>query len=192
MDNFKYINMNWPKNNNNNQINNLLEINNDLQKQKTLLNNIEIDEKNIYDNEILHKNVINENKNLGEIGDIKKVIKYKKIVYVNKSILKEKKINKIKRKRDGNTKRSSKYRGVSQNGIGWQALMMFKNNKPYLGTYYSEELAARIYDIASIKKNGIKSKTNFYYSNEQYDRILKSNIDFKDPNISKVISKLID
>ena len=70
--------------------------------------------------------------------------------------------------------------------------MMFKSNKPYLGTFYSEEVAARIYDIASLKKNGIKSKTNFYYNNEQIDRILKSNIDFKDPNISKVLTKLID
>ena len=111
---------------------------------------------------------------------------------MNKLILEEKEKNKIKRKRDGNAIRGSKYRGVSQNGIGWQALMMSKNSKPYIGTYYSEEIAARIYDIASIKKNGIKAKTNFYYNNEQIDRILKANIDFKCPNISKIISKLIN
>ena len=111
---------------------------------------------------------------------------------MNKSILKEKKKNKIKRKRDGKPIRGSKYRGVSQNGIGWQALMMFKNNRPYIGTYYSEEIAARVYDIVSIKRRGIKSKTNFYYSNEQINKILSANIDYKDPNISKVVSKLID
>ena len=68
---------------------------------------------------------------------------------------------------------------------------MFNNNKPYIGTFCSEELAARIYDIVSIKNNGIKSKTNFLYKSEQIDRILKANIDFKNPNIFKVISELI-
>ena len=194
-ENLKYININWLKKNNKNEIYNLLEINSDLKQQENLLNNLENDERNICKgNETLNKNVINENINLDEeelFGDIKKVIRYKKAVYVNKSILKEKKVKKTKRKGGGNTKRSSKYRGVSQNGIGWQALMMFKNKKPYLGTYYSEELAARIYDIASIKKNGIKSKTNYLYIREQIKRILITDIDFKDQNISKIISELI-
>ena len=131
---------------------------------------------------------LNEEKNL---GNIKKVIRYKKSVYVNKYILRKKSNNKlIRKKRDINYKRISKYRGVSKNGTGWQVLMKFKNNKPYIGTYNSEELAARIYDIASIKKIGIKSKTNFVYSHEQIDRILKIDIDFKDQNISKIISEL--
>ena len=69
--------------------------------------------------------------------------------------------------------------------------MMFKNSKPYIGTYDSEELAARIYDIASIKKIGTKSKTNFLYTNEQIERILKADINFNDPNISKIIFELI-
>ena len=86
--------------------------------------------------------------------------------------------------------RSSKYRGVSKNGAGWQVLLMYNNNKPYIGTYRSEELAARIYDIASIQKIGLKSKTNFVYKSEQIDRILNANIDFKNPNISKVILEL--
>ena len=96
-----------------------------------------------------------------------------------------------RKKRDVNYKRISKFRGVSKNGSGWQVLMMFKNNKPYIGTYNSEELAARVYDIASIKKNYIKSKTNYLYTSEQIDRILKTDIDFKDQNISKIISELI-
>jgi len=69
--------------------------------------------------------------------------------------------------------------------------MMYKNNKPYIGTYYSEELAARIYDIVSIKKNYINAKTNFLYNSEQIERILKVNIDFKSQNISNVVSELI-
>lgn len=143
-------------------------------------------------------NIINRNNDINlkeeeELGDIKKVIRYKKTVYVNKLILKEKNDNKIiRKKRDVNYKRISKYRGVSKNGAGWQTLMMYKNNKPYIGTYNSEELAARIYDIASIKKNGIKSKTNYLYTNEQIDRILKTDIDFKAQNISKIISELIN
>ena len=74
--------------------------------------------------------------------------------------MKKKNIN----KRDGGKSRSSKYRGVSKNGIGWQVLLMFNRNKAYIGTYRSEELAARIYDILSIKKLGLKYKTNFLYS----------------------------
>ena len=70
--------------------------------------------------------------------------------------------------------------------------MMFKRNKPYIGTYNSEELAARIYDIASIKKYGIKSKTNFLYNNEQISKILNANVDYKDPNISRIVSELIN
>ena len=68
---------------------------------------------------------------------------------------------------------------------------MCKRSKPYIGTFNSEEIAARIYDIVSIKKKGIKSKTNFLYNNEQIKRILQVNINFKDPNIEKVISDLI-
>lgn len=69
--------------------------------------------------------------------------------------------------------------------------MKLNNNNPYIGTYYSEEIAARIYDILSIKKNNIKAKTNFFYNNEQIERIKKVNIDFKNPNISEVVSQLI-
>lgn len=141
-------------------------------------------------------NMINQNNDIvlneeEELGDVKKVIRYKKTVYVNKITIKEKINNKIRKKREVHYKRISKYRGVSQNGAGWQTLMMFKKNKPYIGTYNSEELAARIYDIASIKKNGIKSKTNYLYTSEQIDRILKTDIDFKDQNISIIISELI-
>lgn len=75
----------------------------------------------------------------------KEVIKYNKKVYINSII------EKSKREENGKKRRISKFRGVSKNGRGWQTIMMSKNNKSYLGTFYSEELAARIYDIESIK-----------------------------------------
>ena len=61
--------------------------------------------------------------------------------------------------------------------------MMFKRNKPYIGTYSTEELAARIYDIVSIQKIGKKSKTNFLYKNEQIERIIKEDIYFNDQKL---------
>ena len=69
--------------------------------------------------------------------------------------------------------------------------MKFKKNKAYIGTYYSEEFAARIYDIVSIKRMGINAKTNFLYNKEKISRILEANLDFKSPSISKIISELI-
>ena len=122
------------------------------------------------------------------LNNEQKIIKYNKIVFINKFLIKEKRNKKLK---DLKNKRSSKYRGVSKNGIGWQVLMMFNKNKSYVGTFYSEKLAARIYDIVSIKRIGINAKTNFLYNNKQISRILEANIDFKSPNISKIISELI-
>lgn len=193
LDNVRYINNKNTQKNDNMQIINQFELNNYLEEQNDeikVFNETKIIIENV-------KNIINGNNNINlneeeELGDIKKVIRYKKCVYVNKLILEEKgKIKKKRKKREINFKRISKYRGVSKNGAGWQTIMMFKRNKPYIGTYSTEELAARIYDIASIKKFGIKSKTNFLYNNEQISKILNANIDFKDPNISKVVSELI-
>ena len=163
-----------------NKRNNHLKKINYFHKQYNIYNK---NDENIY---IFEKNK-GYNKELLDIS--KKVIKYYKNVYINNNLIENR--NQLKKpKKNGNNKRSSKYRGVSKNGIGWQVIMMFNNNKPYIGTYKSEELAARIYDIASIKKNGIKSKTNFVYNNEQIEKILKVNIDFKDKNISSIVSEL--
>ena len=126
--------------------------------------------------------------NKGLLNNEKKIIKYNKTVYINKFLIKEKR---TKRSKDLKNKRSSKYRGVSKNGNGWQVLIMFNKNQSYIGTFYSEKLAARIYDIASIKRIGINAKTNFLYNNKQISRILETYIDFKFPNISKIISELI-
>jgi len=137
--------------------------------------------------DIKKNNLIYNNKDL--LSNEKKIIKNNKNVYMNKFIIKEKK---LKKKKVVQNKRSSKYRGVSKNGIGWQVLMMYKRNKSYIGTYYSEELAARIYDIVSIKRMGIKAKTNFLYNNEQVSKILIAKVDFKSPNISNLILELIN
>ena len=149
--------------------------------------------KNTSKGDLLKKIIKENNKNLNEeelLNNEIKVKKYNKNVYINKFLF-NKSDSYIKKKRNSNIKRSSKFRGVSKNGAGWQVLLMYNNNKPYIGTYSSEELAARIYDIASIKSFGIKSKTNFLYKSEQIEKILKTNIDFKNENISNVISELI-
>ena len=46
--------------------------------------------------------------------------------------------------------RRSKYRGVSKNGNQWQVLFMVNKSKSYVGTYTSEDLAARVNDIMAI------------------------------------------
>ena len=188
------------------EINNLKKKNNIIDKNK---NNIEYNGKIFIIKKIRNKKINeNENKdiyfplkgfvqdkniNLSDkdiLNNEKEVKKYNKTVYVNKYLLNNNN-SYIKINRIAKVKRSSKYRGVSKNGSGWQVLMMTNNKKPYIGTYNSEELAARIYDIAAIKKIGIKSKTNFIYKNEQINRILNTNINFKSPNISKVVLELI-
>ena len=42
--------------------------------------------------------------------------------------------------------------------------MMNNGNKSYIGTFSSEEVAARVYDLQSIKIKGINAKTNFTYN----------------------------
>jgi hypothetical protein len=88
-------------------------------------------------------------------------------------------------------KRSSKYRGVSKNGNQWQVLIMVNKSKTYIGTYSSESIAARIYDIIAIKNRGIKARTNFVYSNNQLTKICNNDIDIKAKNINEVIYKLL-
>lgn len=70
--------------------------------------------------------------------------------------------------------------------------MKYKNKNPYIGIYPSEILAARIYDIVSIKAKGIKANTNFIYSNNQILSILNTGINYKSPYIIKRIYELLD
>ena len=130
------------------------------------------------------------NQNSNEI----RVMKNNKVVYAN-NIDSFSKINKIGNKKNLfdiiKRKRGSKYRGVSKNGNQWQVLMMFHNSKSYIGTYPSEELAARIYDIVAIKNKGIKAITNFNYSPKQINNIISNDIDIKANNINLILLDLL-
>ena len=69
---------------------------------------------------------------------------------------------------------------------------MINNKKYYIGSYYSEEIAARIYDILAIKNFGIKARTNFIYNYIQLKKIKESKINIKSDDISDIIEQLIN
>ena len=125
-----------------------------------------------------------------------KVLKNKKIVYINSDPLNsysvKRHIKKLKKKinfvKINNT--SSKYRGVSRNGNKWQVLSMVNYKKYYLGSYISEELAARIYDIHAIKMRGIKARTNFQYNNAQLKNIYRNNFYIKCDNLAEIMNQI--
>ena len=140
------------------------------------------------DNENLYKHY---NPNNNEV----KVLKNNKVVYVNSSLLNSyhtyknlKFVN--KESMPGKSKRSSKYRGVSRNGNQWQVLIMKDKSKSYVKSYSSEYIAARVYDILSIKNKGLKARTNFIYDSEQINKIIEMDIDIRAKNISETIIKL--
>ena len=142
--------------------------------------------------ELNKRNVLNTENN-NEI----KVLKNNKVVYINTYLLNSYSSSKnIKTLNNisfvGRNKRSSQYRGVSKNGNKWQVLMAINNNKYYIGSYPSEELAARIYDILVIKNRGVKARTNFIYNNNQIKKICENEIDLKSANISDIIDQLIN
>ena len=91
----------------------------------------------------------------------------------------------------GRSKRSSKFRGVSRNGNQWQVLIMLKRGKSYVGSYNSEELAARIYDILALKYRGVKARTNFKYTSKQINKIREMDIDIKSKNLDDIITQII-
>ena len=75
---------------------------------------------------------------------------------------------------NNNKPRASKFRGVSKNGNQWQVLIMVNKKKRYLGSFLNEEEAARVYDKVALQNHGHKAKTNFDYTKEEIDNILKS------------------
>ena len=197
----KYKNIENCKENFNENINENIN-STDTSNSAHLLNNTSLIKKNNYFN-VTHiknekpkkkpnKKIISQSENNNEI----KVLKNNKVVYVNTFLLNSystskniKKLNKIAF--IGRNKRSSQYRGVSKNGNQWQVLMMIHKNKSYIGSYPSEELAARIYDILALKNRGIKARTNFIYNSQQIKNICETEIDIKAENINEIISQLI-
>ena len=188
----KNLNENINENNNSTDMSNSTPIpNNDsIIKKKNYFNVTHI--KNEKSKKKENKKIISQSENNNEI----KVLKNNKVVYVNTFLLNSystskniKKLNKITF--IGRNKRSSQYRGVSKNGNQWQVLMMINKNKSYIGSYPSEELAARIYDILALKNRGIKARTNFIYNSKQIKNICEKEIDIKAENISEIITQLI-
>ena len=128
-------------------------------------------------------------RNIYSLGNDIKVKRNNKMIFMNQSLIKQK--PKKKEIKEGKNKRSSIYRGVSKNGNKWQAIVSSKISKGYIGIYPTEELAARVYDICSIKNKGLKAQTNFVYTIHQIGKIIEANIDVNSDKIDKIILDLI-
>ena len=50
---------------------------------------------------------------------------------------------------------------------------MVKKKKRYLGSFANEEEAARAYDKVALQNHGNKAKTNYDYTKEEVEKIVK-------------------
>lgn len=151
-----------------------------------------ITEDKIENNEIYSKKNNSNDTNNNNDNYLKEQIRIKKnqkIVFMNKYLINKK----TKRNNAPKTRlRKSIYRGVSKNGKKYQVIISYKKNNKYYGVYPTDEIAARAYDIISIKNKGIKANTNFKYDLHQIQKISEVNIDFNIKNINEKIMNLIE
>ena len=135
------------------------------------------------------KNSNDNNNNANNLKEQIRIKKNNKIVFMNKYLISQK-----TKKKDITKKRfrKSMYRGVTKNGRKYQVIISYKKNNKYYGVYPTDEIAARAYDIISIKNKGIKARTNFKYDLHQIQKISEVNIDFNAKNISEKIINLIE
>ncbi|CAI2368357.1 unnamed protein product [Moneuplotes crassus] len=80
--------------------------------------------------------------------------------------------NKKGRNRINASRKRSKYIGVCKNGPHWQALIAINKQKTYIGTYMTQELAAKAYDFYCMLIQSLKAKTNFSYTKREVEEMI--------------------
>ena len=113
-------------------------------------------------NNIINNSFINKKtKRNEEKKEINQEIKKDKIFLIKKIIDKDKEIEEDKKRQKKTIYKRSKFRGVLWKGNRWQAFIMVKRNKNYIGNFKSEEEAAKVYDEYAMKFHKNKARLNF-------------------------------